>query len=128
MLFLHYSFIRLSHKSCLIFAYNSSLEGVEGIIQWGFWDQLHWQPCSAIATGDDVHPNEAGVAYLNIYHEFVRTNTIVKPTGTSRGNELQFQFRGFKGTYSIMLVDENGNDIRMLSGQTEVEDNIELLF
>lgn len=119
----------MPQKNCnQLFPFFSSQEGVEGILQWGFWDQLHWQPCSAIATGDDVHPNEAGVAYLNIYNEFVRTNTILEPTRKSHSRELLFKFRGFKGTYNIMLVDENNNDIRLLSEQTEVEDNIDISF
>lgn len=89
---------------------------------------MHSQPCAAIATGDDVHPNEAGIAYQNIYNEFVRTNALLEPTRNSHIHELVFEFRGFKGTYNMMLVDENGKDIRLLSGQTEVEDDAHFSF
>ena len=35
---------------------------VEGVILWGFWDQRHWRPEAAIATGNDV--KVSGEAYL----------------------------------------------------------------
>lgn len=101
--------------------------GIKGILQWGFWDQQHWQPCAAIATGDDVHPNEAGVAYQNIFHEFIRTKMILDPVEV-QGSEALFQFRGFKGTYEVALVDERGFDVRLIHNQMEVEDSSPLDF
>ena len=97
-------------------------------MQWGFWDQLHWQPCSAIATGDDVHPNEAGVAYQNIYNEFVRTKLFLNSVQDGDRQEAIFEFRGFKGSYEIALVDEYNNDIRIISQSEEVADDIDLKF
>lgn len=100
-----------------------SLEGVGGIIQWGFWDQLHSLPCAGIATGDDVHANEAGLAYQNIYNEFVRTKTILDPV-LLKQDEAIFEFRSFKGTYKVSLVDDKGEDVRILLDNLKVEDNV----
>ena len=97
-------------------------------MQWGFWDQNHWQPCSAIATGDDCHANEAGVAYQNIYNEFVRTKLFLTPVEAKNIQEAVFEFRGFKGSYEIALVDEYSNDIRIISKVEEVADNVQLRF
>ena len=104
-----------------------SQEGVQGIMQWGFWDQRHWLPCAAIATGEEVYPNEAGVAYQNIYHEFIRTKIMIEPVSLLK-EKVAFEFRGFKGTYEVALVDESGNDVRILSSQMEFDDNVKLLF
>ena len=94
-------------------------------MQWGFWDQQHWQPCAAIATGDDVHPNEAGIAYQNIYHEFIRTKLVLEPVRI-QGGEAVFEFRGFQGTYDVALVDgETGEDLRSVNSGMEVEQDAE---
>ena len=102
-----------------------SQEGVGGILQWGFWDQLKGKPCTAITTGDDCHPNEAGVAYQNIYHEVIRTKVILDPLEV-RDNQAYFRFRAFKGTYEIAFIDEEGNDVKIIGSNIEVDDNAEL--
>ena len=102
--------------------------GIGGILQWGFWDQQHWQPCAAIATGDDVHPNEAGLAYQNIYHEFIRTKTILDPVEVQEGGVALFELRGFKGTYEVALVDEAGVDLRIVQPALEVVEDSEFIL
>ena len=52
--------------------YFYSHEGVDGIIMWGFWDREHWCPNAAIANGDNVTPNVAGLAYMNLFQETFR--------------------------------------------------------
>ena len=84
---------------------------------WGFWDQTHWRPSAAIATGDDCHANEAGVAYQNIYNEFFRTKLLLDGKAAAAGDSLEFSFRGHRGEYEVALVDEAGNDV-MVFGQT----------
>ena len=101
---------------------------MKGILQWGFWDQNHWLPCAAIATGDEVYPNEAGAAYLNIYHEFIRTKMMIEPASLLLEGNAVFEFRGFQGTYEVALVDESGKDVRILSSEMEFDDNAVLVY
>lgn len=107
--------------------FDLSHEQIGGIIQWGYSEQQHWLPCAAIAGGDDVVPNEAGLAYQTIYHELIRTKVVLDPV-TMTEDEAHFEFRGFKGTYEVALVDESGKDIRLIGKDVEVEDNVQLRF
>ena len=72
-----------------------------------------------------MHPNEAGVAYQNIYHELIRTKLILDPTKIQDG-EAVFKFRGFQGTYDVALIDESGADVRVIHSGVEIEDNVEM--
>ena len=76
---------------------------------WGFWDKAHWKPDAAIVNGDNFEINKAGEAYIRLFHEKFRTNQILEPV--INGDELQFEFRGFKGTYEIVAILENGTHV-----------------
>ena len=91
-------------------------------MMWGFWDQAHWRPTAAIATGDDCHPNAAGIAYEQIYHGFFRTKLFLEPAAIT-GDTLNFSFRGYKGEYEVALIDEYGNDVKVLDQTLVIEDN-----
>ena len=90
---------------------------------WGFWDQSHWRPSAAIATGDDCHANEAGIAYQNIYNEFFRTKLFLEPDSASSSSSLDFSFRGYRGEYQVALVDESGRDVKVLDQVLVVEED-----
>ena len=94
------NFITLFIKHFICF----SLEGVDGILMWGFWDQAHWRPEAAITTGDDCHTNAAGDAYLNVYYNVLQTHDVFEPT-TNDDGDLEFTFRAFRGEYDVTLVD-----------------------
>ena len=106
----------------------SSHEGVGGILMWGFWNKAHWKPDAAIVDGDDLVPNLAGEAYMRqefwnciilnyddyvgiyfyrLYHEEFRTNEVLTPN-YQNDDVVVFKFRGFKGTYNISAIFEDG--------------------
>ena len=106
----------------------SSHEGVGGILMWGFWNKAHWKPDAAIVDGDDLVPNLAGEAYMRqefwnciilnyddyvgiyfyrLYHEEFRTNEVLTPN-YQNDDVVVYKFRGFKGTYNISAILEDG--------------------
>ena len=108
--------------------YFFSHEGVGGILMWGFWNKAHWKPDAAIVDGDDLVPNLAGEAYMRqevwnciilnyddyvgiyfyrLYHEEFRTNEVLTPN-YQNDDVVVFKFRGFKGTYNISAILEDG--------------------
>ena len=110
------------------YSYSFSHEGVGGILMWGFWNKAHWKPDAAIVDGDDLVPNLAGEAYMRqefwnciilnyddyvgiyfyrLYHEEFRTNEVLTPN-YQNDDVVVFKFRGFKGTYNISAILEDG--------------------
>ena len=106
--------------------HNSSQEGLDGILMWGFWEQAHWRPEAAIAYGPAVIPNKAGDAYRNIYYNTFRTNIEVENVAKS-GDELEFNFRAFKGVYDFNLVDAQGNVVETVEAGFKLEDNVKII-
>ncbi|XP_060068736.1 uncharacterized protein LOC132548855 [Ylistrum balloti] len=78
---------------------------VEGVLLWGYWDTRIWIHDSALASGHDVTPNEAGRRYLQLYHDTWRTNETIHVTGN------YVYTSGFKGDYTLRLK-RNGHSVR----------------
>eukprot|EP00095_Tigriopus_kingsejongensis_P006836 maker-scaffold82_size396747-snap-gene-2.25 protein:Tk06836 transcript:maker-scaffold82_size396747-snap-gene-2.25-mRNA-1 annotation:"endo- -beta-xylanase a precursor" len=103
------------HATELINFYNLAMshEGVQGIMMWGYCDQVHWRPEAAIANGNDCTPNKAGLAYIDLYYNSYRTKTAMAPSSVLDA-ELVFDFKGFEGEYKLDLVDESGRIVHPL--------------
>lgn len=70
---------------------------VEGVLLWGFWDQRMYKGKEwSLFDGPDISPNEAGLAYLKLYHTTWRTNE----THSLQGQQ-PLHVRAFKGDYRI---------------------------
>ncbi|XP_023333584.1 uncharacterized protein LOC111705317 isoform X1 [Eurytemora carolleeae] len=85
-----------------------SLEGVEGIMMWGF------QRDYFSLVENDLTPNKAGEAYIRLFHEEWRSNMVVP------GEQNQFDFRGFRGDYAISILSGDGvlvDDLRFTVDQ-----------
>ncbi|XP_059087514.1 anti-sigma-I factor RsgI6-like [Tigriopus californicus] len=115
------------HASELVNFYNLAMshEGMGGIMMWGFWDQAHWRPDAAIAYGDDVTPNEAGYAYMDLYQNSYRTNDAFSASMRT-ANELEFNFRGFRGEYELSLVNEHGRSVHKFDETFTIEEDVEI--
>lgn len=70
---------------------------IEGVLLWGYWDGRIWIHDSALASGHDVTPNEAGRRYLQLYHHTWRTNETLPVTGN------YVYTSGFMGDYTLRL-------------------------
>ena len=76
---------------------------------WGFSDLAHWKPHAAICNGESVTPNDAGNAYMNLYHNTFQTHVNVKPE--LNGDQLVTKFRAFKGDFDVTIVDSDSGEI-----------------
>ena len=94
---------------------------------WGFWDQPHWRPEAAIANGELVFPNKAGIAYQNIYHNVMQTHITIEPERISAradGNlEAIFKFRAHRGEYEMAAFDEDGARINLETEKIAVSED-----
>ncbi|GJM69689.1 hypothetical protein HMSSN036_19050 [Paenibacillus macerans] len=70
---------------------------VEGIVMWGFWAGSQWKGAAASIVNEDWTLNAAGRRYLQLMDEWT-TNV----QGTT-GKDGKFKFRGFQGTYDIIV-------------------------
>ena len=76
-------------------------EGISDVVQWGFWEQAHWRPDSALFRSDwSVKPN--GQAYLDLVFNEWWTQEEITADAVGAGT-----VRGFKGDYSVS-VSANG--------------------
>jgi endo-1,4-beta-xylanase len=79
-----------------------STTNVEGILMWGFWAGSHWRGADAAIVNLNWTLNEAGRRYQSLLAEWTtRTNGV---TGAGGG----FDFRGFHGSYDILLTPPGG--------------------
>ena len=85
-----------------------SMENVEGVLSWGFWEDDHWRPSGAYYDSDWTL-REHGKQYQELVFEEWWTDE----TGTT-DKEGTYDTRGFKGSYTISA--EKG----ALSGETTV--------
>jgi len=71
---------------------------VEGIVFWGFWDQLHWRgDLAAMAKGDNLELTAAGTRVLDLLNNQWMTD--MELLLTESGD--QFTVRGFHGDYEV---------------------------
>ena len=57
----------------------------------------------------------------------MRTKIVLDPEHI-QDNVATFNFRGFKGTYELALIDQSGKDVRIINGNTDISANVELKF
>jgi endo-1,4-beta-xylanase len=79
-----------------------SLPAVEGVLMWGFWAGSHWRGSNAAIVNLDWTLNEAGRRYQSLLAEWTTTTNGVTDA------EGGFQFRGFHGSYDLLLTPAGG--------------------
>ena len=70
------------------------------------------------------HTRQPLCFYFSLFHEKFRTNEIIEPkmwewkwngTGNVKnGNLLKYKFRGFRGTYTLTLILEDGTNVPIM--------------
>lgn len=80
-----------------------SKPAVDGILMWGFWAGSHWRGSNAAIVNLDWTLNEAGTRYQSLLNEWTTVTN-----GTS-GGDGAFGFRGFHGSYDVMLTPPGGS-------------------
>ncbi|CAC5398805.1 unnamed protein product [Mytilus coruscus] len=78
---------------------------VEGVLLWGFWDGAINKQMNALATGDNVTPNAAGLKWMELFHQRFRTNELHSFDGLT-----SIDTRVFLGEHQL-LINHNGNVI-----------------
>ncbi|XP_076077291.1 anti-sigma-I factor RsgI6-like [Mytilus galloprovincialis] len=78
---------------------------VEGVLLWGFWDGAINKQLNALATGDNVTPNAAGIKWMELFHQRFRTNELYSFDGLT-----SIDTRVFLGEHEL-LIKHNGNVI-----------------
>jgi GH35 family endo-1,4-beta-xylanase len=75
-----------------------SKPAVEGVLMWGFWAGSHWRGSNAAIVDLNWSLNAAGLRYQSLLAEWTTlTNGVSGPAGT-------FDFRGFHGSYDVLLT------------------------
>jgi len=75
---------------------------VEGILMWGFWQDAHWRE-NCYIVNSDWSLNAAGERYEALMDEWTTNDSAVTD---DNGNA---DFRGFYGTYAVVLTPAGGN-------------------
>ncbi|ELU10935.1 hypothetical protein CAPTEDRAFT_55025, partial [Capitella teleta] len=74
--------------------------GVEGIIQWDFWDGSMDYPSAALVDGPDFVENEAGKRFRKLLKEEWSSSVEVQPTS----GEHDIETKLFYGDYEVSLI------------------------
>jgi endo-1,4-beta-xylanase len=83
---------------------------VHGLMLWGFWEQRHWRPDSALFNADwSIRPH--GQAWIDSVHNKWKTDI-----RSSTDADGKTQVRGFLGDYSISV----STGARLTTGQLEL--------
>jgi hypothetical protein len=80
-----------------------SKSSVDGVLMWGFWAGSHWRGSNAAIVDLSWGLNAAGQRYQSLLAEWT---TITN--GASDGGGV-FDFRGFHGSYDIILTPPGGS-------------------
>ncbi len=73
-------------------------EGISDVVFWGFWEQAHWRPDSALFRSDwSIKPN--GQAYLDLVFDEWWTQEVITADEEGAGT-----VRGFKGDYNVSVT------------------------
>ena len=111
-------------------------EGVTDLIQWGFWEDAHFDPQRALFRSDwSIKPN--GQAYLDLVFDEWWTDETLQTDGNGEA-----EVRGFKGTHTVTVtwegqdvsveatIDGSGNDITVnlpgLLGDLDSDGDVDL--
>ena len=76
---------------------------VEGVLMWGFWAGSHWRGADAAIVNLDWTLNEAGRRYEALLNEWTTNQT------ENTNNAGSSNFRGFHGTYEVIITAPNGH-------------------
>ncbi|XP_071111671.1 uncharacterized protein [Haliotis cracherodii] len=74
-----------------------STPAVHGVTLWGFWDGKIWKTDAALANGESVTPNAAGLRWHQLVKQDWRTHE------THSLADRTVRTRGFKGNYSLRV-------------------------
>jgi len=79
-----------------------SKPAVDGVLMWGFWAGSHWRGSNAAIVDLNWTLNQAGQRYQSLLAEWkTATNGTAGAGGT-------FDFRGFHGSYDVILTPPGG--------------------
>lgn len=82
-------------------------ESVEAILLWGFWAHRHWLGADAALLDKDFSELPASERIARLIHEEWRTDTRGRTDEAGR-----LAFRGFYGTYRIVVTRPDGTSFR----------------
>lgn len=95
-------------------------QGVDDFIMWGFWEDAHWRPETAMFRSDwSIKPN--GEEFMNlVFNEWWTEEDL------QSGSAGDVEFRGFKGDY-LVTVEINGYTQVLELGLSEDQDLVALI-